>query len=320
MIKERKNKPINYGLEILRTILSFYVVKLHCFHDSTIRNKILYYIIIKNRNIHVPSFFIMSFYFNYNCLKSRNPKRNYDRFKRLLIPYILWPIIAFIFNIIFRKYMSIDLKFTFKQLIIQIIIGRGIINTLWFQFDLIFFTYLFLLVIYIFKNSYLFILQLLMIISYFQQYSKYNYYLFFFLLGKFTYSIARLNPCFPFTVTGFTFAFFNTINYLNKNYKYKAIIFSIVIFIFVDNFDVLTFPFGLDAYFGIKLNVLSICLIFIFSLLSFNSIKNRYIKNFIMHITKYTAGVYYLHIPVYEYSKNYLFQVKKGTFIGVFFI
>ena len=39
-----------------------------------------------------------------------------------------------------------------------------------------------------------------------------------------------------------------------------------------------------------------------------------------MNITKYTAGVYYLHIPVYGYSKYYLYHVRKGTFLGVFFI
>ena len=111
---KRQIKQINYGLAFLRTILAFYVIRYHYFHDKAKKNLILNYLIIKRRNIHVPSFFIMSFYFNYKSLISRNSKINCKRFERLIIPYIFWPIIIYLLNIITSKYVMIDLFFFCK--------------------------------------------------------------------------------------------------------------------------------------------------------------------------------------------------------------
>ena len=165
MIIKRHLKQFNYGLAILKTILAFYVIRYHCYKMNTKTNIIIYYIIIKRRNIHVPSFFNMSFYFNNKCLISRDSKRIFRRFERLLIPYIFWPIIIYIINIIFVNKSSLKIHYPFKKLLLQLILGRGIINPLWFQFDLIFVTFLFLFVIYIFKKHYLVILQILMILN-----------------------------------------------------------------------------------------------------------------------------------------------------------
>ena len=84
--------------------------------------KILLYI-LKDRRIHVPSFFIISFYFTYKQLVSFSLKLFLKRVEKLIIPYFLWPIIFFIFhnyflNIIFR----LDI-YSFKALKNQLIWG-----------------------------------------------------------------------------------------------------------------------------------------------------------------------------------------------------
>ena len=113
-------KNINYGLLILKSILAFYVVKTHCFNIKSINNKFLFYILGKNRKIHVPSFFNMSFYFNYKGLISKESNRNCKRFERLLIPYIFWPIIIYLINSVLFILTLIFLNLIFILIIIII--------------------------------------------------------------------------------------------------------------------------------------------------------------------------------------------------------
>ena len=308
-------KNINYGLLILKSILAFYVVKTHCFNIKSINNKFLFYILGKNRKIHVPAFFNMSFYFNYKGLISKESIRNCKRFERLLIPYIFWPIIVYLINIILFKCYKFPNKFNLRDLIIQLLLGVGIISPLWFQLNLMLTTLLFIFVIYIFKNHYLSFLQFLMIFSYYLQYSKYRDLILRNSKYKLQISIIREIMVIPFAVTGFSLAANNIINILQK-YKYKTFIFSSITFIFIDIFNIFI---NMNDYNGVQLNILSTCLIFIFSLFSFVKIKSKYLY-IIEYITKYSAGIYYLHTTVYLYLKNYIFAIRKGTIRGTFLI
>ena len=65
--KIKKNQKYNYGLGLLKVILAFYVICGHNFNPKITKNEILLYI-LRDRRIHVPSFFIMSFYFLYKEL------------------------------------------------------------------------------------------------------------------------------------------------------------------------------------------------------------------------------------------------------------
>ena len=88
-MKERNiNKKINYSLELLRLILSFWVVLQRTYKTIPKFNK---------AKFHVPAFMIISFYyFYYNTLKIKNIIKINQRFQRILIPYIIWPILIFI--------------------------------------------------------------------------------------------------------------------------------------------------------------------------------------------------------------------------------
>ena len=88
-------KEINIGISFLRVILSFMVILDH-FYDYAILSKyyyILYY--------HIPTFFLISFYYNYNTLTSFNINRIKSRFGRILIPYFSWCTISWIINNIY---------------------------------------------------------------------------------------------------------------------------------------------------------------------------------------------------------------------------
>ena len=305
-----------FRLALLKSILAFYVIRSHCLQRSSKKNVFSYHILEKRRSIHVPSFFVMSFYFNYKGLISRDSKRNFRRFERLLIPYIFWPSFYFIILNIFGSHLQIQKQFILQKLIYQLVFGRGILNPLWFQLDLMLTTFFFLVIIYIFKKYYLFILHLLMIIAYFLQYSKYNYYFFAKSIVECRYSIGREIMIIPFSITGFTLAALNIIYFIKKN-QFKSFFFSIIIFVSIDNLNIIT---NLGDYNGIKLNILSICLVFFFSLIPFEKIKQKYIIIFIDYFSRYTAGIFYLHIIIYYCLKNYISLINKGTVRGLFII
>ena len=83
------------GIELLRIYLSILVVNTHCFKNPQKIKNIILSRILRN-GLHVPTFFIISFYFFQNNLFSRNLDKYKKRFQRLLIPYLFWPVIIWI--------------------------------------------------------------------------------------------------------------------------------------------------------------------------------------------------------------------------------
>ena len=69
-------------------------------------------------------------------------------------------------------------------------------------------------------------------------------------------------------------------------------------------------------YNGINLNIQSMCLIFTFSLFPSDIISNKYISQFLILITNYTGGIYYMHVPIRKYLNYFSDNIEKGTFLG----
>ena len=122
----------------------------------------------------------------------------------------------------------------------------------------------------------------------------------------------------PFASTGFTLASLNIINILLKQ-KIKTFIFSLLIFYSVEKYSVFS-PINGIAYSGIKLNIKSLCVIFIFSLFPSDKIKNIVIENILKYITSYTAGIFYLHVTVSFYFQEIFKPIKDGSLTGLIII
>ena len=91
-ICEKKQK--NYGIALLRVLLSFMVVIDHCYNKrkKKVFMHILYY--------HIPTFFVLSFYFTYHTFATYNISKIKLRFERIVIPYFVWSVICWLlFNI-----------------------------------------------------------------------------------------------------------------------------------------------------------------------------------------------------------------------------
>jgi peptidoglycan/LPS O-acetylase OafA/YrhL len=127
----------NYGVEILRMIMAFYVVIYHFYKPKNITQHKL----IIRHSFHVPTFLIISFYYLNNNLVKRKVDKSKERLKRLFIPYLFYPIIIYIiYNFLYIFFHFEKLRINLYQLIIQFIVDRPLYSVLWFQFNLILIT------------------------------------------------------------------------------------------------------------------------------------------------------------------------------------
>jgi len=312
----KKLKVFNYGFAILKSLLAFLVVSVHNFKSESTNNKIVLFI-TKNRRYHVPSFFILSFYFMHNNLLTLKPKIILNRLMRLLIPYGGWPIIIWIINHYWNKKYNSNFAVSFEELKLQLLWGHNFLAIYWFLWNLIAITILFTIIIFIFRKHSIFILQIVLILCYISQYSGYYYYK---IMKKFTYRPAITIGSFfegtPFAVTGFILAHYKIIDTLQNN-KIKTLILSMIIYNFFDDYNIFIKTEG-AFYPGFKRTILANCIIFIFSLFPSDKITNKYTAKFLQTMTNYTGPVYYLHIPIRDYLSYYNNEIKNLTFRGVF--
>lgn len=311
----KPNKKIHdYGLGILKTFLAVLVIAAHQFSRNTTKNEIILKI-YDNRNIHVPSFFIMSFYFTCHNLLSQNPKKILSRFVRLLIPYIGWPIIIKQTNRIYNQKYKTKFPDSIEILKSQLFWGHEYLSQFWFQWDLIITTLLFVLIIFIFRKNCLFILILILILFYYFQYSG-NYFQKYLPIQKNNkYTILRMFEMVPLGVTGFIIGYFNIINKINK-YKFQTLVISCITYHIVNNYQLFRIV-KITLYSGIELNIKSICAIFIFSLFPSDKITDKNLQKVFNLLTNYSAGLFYLHIPIRNYGSKYIDEIKNQTFLGI---
>ena len=299
---QKKMKEYNVGIGIIRVILSFMVVFDHIYNQKKKYIRVLYF--------HIPTFFVISFYFNYNTFISFNIEKIKIRFERLLIPYFLWSLISWIIYIIYFYIFKKNVRHSFIDFIIHLLNGRLFNLVLWFQNNLIFITIIILIIIFLFKRKYLIILHILSIISYTLHYSDINYKFF---KNNFSNNSAttfgRYSETFPLAVTGFSLASFNIIEKI-KIYKKNAQFISLIILVFITKYNVFSEKNSFK-YSGFRLNISAICLFIIFSLISnYQITKNKIIVKIIKKISGHTGGIYFTHFLI---GKGYL--IKKISFI-----
>jgi len=286
-----EDKKINLGIEILRVILCFLVLCFHCLKKHQI-NYFLFFI-AKTKFFHVPCFCFISFYFSNIIFFSRIIIKFKKRLQRLLIPYIIWPLLFFIIdnNLYYNK------KISLRDLKLQLIIGRQFSIPLWFLFSMIFLTILFMILSIIFKYHFLFVLQILSIFSYIMQYSHY-FYLFEEYKDNVKFSILDTINILPLSFLGLFFSSFKVVENI-KPYR-KNILFLPYLFIYIFlRYDIFV---NLGGYGGIIHIFSSISLFIGFYLLPLEN-SHSFIQKMIKQITSYTNGIYCLHTRINRFCR-----------------
>lgn len=180
-----KDKKLNVGIQILRMLFSFHILIFHCINRKLYSSKIILFI-VERVDIDLGIFFIMSFYYSYHSFTSMNIVKIKQRFYRLLIPYIIWPLFFFTLHN-FSLYLNGKKKYIKSNLLYyQLLVGNGIHFVFWFQCHLIILSIFFLIVIFICKKKAVNILTVIGVClyiflstNYYKKYFSYNTILFF---------------------------------------------------------------------------------------------------------------------------------------------
>jgi hypothetical protein len=209
-------------------------------------------------------------------------------------------------------------KLTLYDLILSFVFGIRINQIFWFQFDLIFISLFFSIISFIFKKKFLIIVILFLLLSYYLQYSGINYKYF----NKYNdlnfRNIGSIVEMIPFNVTGMILCHLNIIDKL-RNKRFYIIFICIIIIYFLLQFEIFAKAYGI-RFPGIFPNVGGITLFILFLALPIEYIKNIHLLKFILFVTNYTGGIYYLHINFFYYLKKKIIFIKNKTFTGTIII
>lgn len=301
----------NLGIELLRMLLSYWIIVIHCLSDEKLRRK------IERHNYHVPCFSFISFFFLYKILVMRNINIIKNRFERLLIPYLIWPSIIWISSnisfIIFRT-NRFERFLTFHDLKIQILVGRGFHGPMWFLFSLIIFTLFFVIVSFIFKKHFLFVLLLMAIISYSIQYSEYGFEYFRGFNECIRGSLGHCLATFPIAIIALIFSSFNLVQTIKNHFK-KSIFLSFVMIYFIYKNDIFI---NLPWYYGFKKAFMTILIFIFFASFPIDEIDSMILNFIIKTITSYTQGIYCMHLIIVHYLVDFFLIIDinfKGCLV-----
>ena len=167
-----------------------------------------------------------------------------------------------------------------------------------------------ILVILLFKKLYNFVLIILILIVFNIQYNGKN--LFYF--KKYKIFAGRTVEFFPCTAIGFIIASTGIMNFFKK-YRFNTIVVCIYLCYLLIFYNIFESIKGFEVC-GFKMFIVSICLFIIFALFPSEKIKNKNIIKIIKQITNYTAGIYYIHVPINNYCKFYIKSIEQQTIKG----
>ena len=313
--KRRKQFEINIGIQLLRMICCLLVILTHFYAFYHFK------FLLKEHHFYLMSFYFISFYFSYKNLASKNIAKIKERLKRLLVPYIGWPLIFFMKTKLFNNTFEKRKKYNLKNFYYQILFGCGIYGIFWFLFNILFLSLFFTLIIFIFKKNFLYVLLIICISDYYWCYSGIAYNNFFSKFKKvpFNHSIAPIFYNFTIAFSGFYFA---SINLLNIIYKRRIIYFALSC-LFISIFLKYYYSFFKRIHFFYIEIINDIFIFFLFSFFSmipFDKINNKNIKILLNKLTSYTGGVYYIHVKMGDFLRNYFYINRRNTFKGCLLI
>lgn len=298
-IINKYNKSIILGIEILRTYMCFSIVILH-FLKEQFQNNFLTKFIFHCQPFYVPTFFLISFYFSFKTFaaKKKNINKIKERFIRIIIPYIIWPILLWSRNILVN-YKNIKFDYIlFKAIFFQLLIGYDFYAVFWFQFDLIVITIIITIIIFSFNNCYDIIFKIAFLFFYIIN-KKYEEKL---SIYKQIGSIKPLLSSFIYSLTGFFLGSKSILKKFNKK-KYMIFMFLVpAIFLIFIHKELINFSIRFRI---IVINIVITFLFIIFGIMPFDYINNTLLIKIIKQITSFTGGIYYIHYGVRTIFSTY---------------
>lgn len=287
----------NLGVEILRCFACFSVLINH-FNGLKDLPEFVQSAYANFGMFAVPVFVFLSFYFSEKLFLYGDFDQIKKRLIRLLIPYLIFPIIYFIvFDgviIAFRDEFRLPIKAFFWQYAFGTY--RNFNSPLWFLLDLIILSVIYIIVFRIVKIEIsITFVCLSFFVALLLQYSGLNYRLFSPLRYEMRWATGRFCEIIPYAATGFLCAHYGVFEKLKKN-RMLSLILSGVFCLFFIRFKILPDApgFGYSYNNCIPLVFFMVCFAYLFPVEK-NQRKSLAVIAF---ITKFTLGIYCMHLLV----------------------
>ena len=279
----------NYGIGILRIFFCYMVISFHFYGVMNLDNR-FYFL----RELAVPMFVLISFYFGYRVITSNDREKYWKRGVRLFVPYLFWGIIGYIGLWIVSFFTAIP-HASIRDLIMQIAFGSNdrLNAPLWFQWEIIVLTILFILLYKIFKKYTSIVLVVLMVVCYIVQYTNINLYLYTMMPYELYNDIGRFFEVLPLASVGFIIADIKVIDKL-ENKRWLSVVFLILAIICIIFVERIPTPFITFAYAGVKHLIVATLLFLSFYLIPFEKLPDS-ITKIIKWLASYTMGIYFIH-------------------------
>ena len=299
---EKQPDQYNYTIAFMKAFFSFCVVCRHYWEGggSTLPEQAFW----RMCNSAVPVFMILSFYLtSKDYLNIADWGKRRKRLGRLLIPYVSWAFIHY-FGYLAGYYLfklagredSFHIEFSIKDLFWQLAFGcdEYLCAQLWYLFDLIVITVLLWMVSC--KREYTIRIALLLgVLAVAVQYFGINLAVFGGLPYEARYSMGRLAEMIPFACGGLVIGGIGVYDRLSAHRWY---VFTLLVFLLtlISNCDVFVLIEGF-SYQGLFMLSYSFFLFLVFDMLPMNSL-NSVIKKIIKFLSKYSLGVFCVHVGV----------------------
>lgn len=287
----------NYGLALLRIWMCFEVVCCHFWKGQISR---AWMILDYARDLAVPCFMVLSFYLFFQKLSSLERKEYkklvWKRLWRIAYPQIAWTFLIWIIEKLSEFAISEE-TLSWKDLLWQLFTGHSYNSPMWFQIDLLIITLLIFLLFGLTHNKKIQfgIITVLLIFSYFLQYTAILYVSISSIRTEIRYPIGRLIEMIPFVAGGYYLVHFEV--YINKFRKIIIILScTYLIFYFWKRLNYLWRPEGFN-YQGIMLLGGSITIFVLMSSIPTHKIPLN-LKKCILKLSRCTMGVYCMHVEV----------------------
>lgn len=287
----KMKKEYNAGIGLLRALMSFLVVLIHCWdvpENAGVLNVFVY-----AKGFAVPVFMMISFMLSRQLLLERGKDRLVRRYERLIIPLVGWAVIYWVVDNALEYVIGSKNYIGLSDLVWQIFTGHSPrINTaMWFQVDLILLTTLFLILLIVFKDNGNAAIWILFAVAVIFQYSGlikifdgFNY--------ELKYPYERIVEVIPVAVIGFMMAANNILDRLKRHAK---LVFGLSgLILLVDYFYGFFIEVPGDDYMGIRMLVIPVAFVMLFYVMPFDMLSDKQIK-VIKWMTQGTVGVYCMH-------------------------
>ncbi|SDB62972.1 acyltransferase [Butyrivibrio sp. INlla16] len=325
MVNEiRKNNikdHYNYGIQLLRMIMCIGVVIIHCADERTTGFQSFIYFIATNA---VGTFMLIAFYFNKKVSDMHFDQLVKKRISRIYLPVIIW---AFIYSVIKIPVGLIDKEESISlfDFVWQIMTGHDarLNPAMWFQLDLLMLTVLYWLYVNRLrtgiKTKEIILVASVLVFVYLLQYLGINAFLFGLLRFELRYPIGRVIEMVPFAIIGSLAAYVVDNNLVNiKRYSLLAIV--VICLIYMLRNDIGINPQYSFGYAGGEKLIVATALFILFSSADSLIMKGgSIVKGIVYNISKYTLGIYSMHIIVNKIlcaaKLKFKFPLEKRTIV-----